>query len=89
MMAGFLTTAFLLGLTIALPAPHFSESTSGFGAPSIESATSIPYQQSWPTPGKIYHPESNTEQPQTSPGSTSTVSSVTTTSSTTVSTPAS
>jgi hypothetical protein len=85
-MAGFLTTAFLLGLTVALPAPHLSESTSGFGAPSIESATSIPYQQSWPTPGKTDYSEPSTGQPQTSPGSTSTVSSATIT---TVSTPAS
>jgi hypothetical protein len=89
MTASFLIAAFLLDLTVALPAPYFSESTNGFGAPSIESATSIPYQQSWPTLSKTYCPESSTGQPQTSPGSTSTLSSVTITNSTTVPTPAS
>jgi hypothetical protein len=59
MTAGFLITAFLLRLTVALPAPHFSENTN------------IPYQQSWPTPSKTYCPESSTGQPQTSPVSTS------------------
>ena len=77
MTAGFLITAFLLGLTVALPAPHFSENTN------------IPYQQSWPTPSETYCPESSTGQPQTSPVSTPTLSSVTTTSSITVPTPAS
>jgi hypothetical protein len=85
-MTGFLAAAFLLGLTVALPAP---ESISGSGTPSIESTSGIPYQQSWPTPGNTYYSsESKTGQPQTSPGSTSTLSSATITSSTTVSTPA-
>ena len=77
MTAGFLITAFLLRLTVALPAPHSSENTN------------VPYQQSWPTPSETYCPESSTGQPQTSPVSTSTLSSVTTISSITVPTPAS
>ena len=77
MTAGFLIAAFLLSLTVARPAPHYSENTN------------IPYQQSWPTRSETYCPESSTEQPQTSPVLTSTLSSVTITSSTTVPTPTS